>query len=346
MAFRPIAAAIVILMGLGGTAHARDLTVIGWGGAPQDAQREAYFKPFAAEAGVKVVDDSWSGGIGVLRARVEAGGDPGWDVVEAEAEEVLVGCTEGLFEPIDWAQIADKDRLIPEAVSKCGVGTITWSTGIAYDQDKLGNRPVSVADFFDLKRFPGKRAIRKGPKYALELALIADGVPADQVYNVLRSPGGADRAFARLETIKSELLYFESGAQSIQLLASGEAAMVLTFNARITAANNTDKRNFRFIWPGSIYAVDSWVILRNSPNKAAALKFLDFASRTAQQELHTNLVAYGPTNLDALKSIPESVAAELSTHASNMNGAIGLDAEFWADNIQPLTERFNVFAAK
>ncbi|WP_137388903.1 ABC transporter substrate-binding protein [Rhodoligotrophos defluvii] len=341
-----ITAALAATMALHGTALARDLTIIGWGGAPQNAQREAYFKPFTAETGIPVIDDSWNGGIGVLRTRVEAGGDPGWDVVEAEAEEVLVGCAEGLFEPIDWSKIPQKDELIPAAVSKCGVGAITWSTGIAYDADKLGAGPVTVADFFDLERFPGKRAIRKGPKYALELALIGDGVPADEVYKVLSTPEGVDRAFAKLETIKPELLYFESGAQSIQLLASGEAAMVLAFNARITAANETDKRNFKFIWPGSIYAVDSWVVLRNSPNKEAALKFLEFASRAKQQEIHSKLVAYGPTNTKALDALPEDVAEELPTYGPNMQGAISLDAGFWADNIQPLTERFNLFAAQ
>jgi putative spermidine/putrescine transport system substrate-binding protein len=341
-----ITTSLAVFLALHGGAMARDLTVIGWGGAPQDAQRAAYFDPFAKEAGVNVIDDSWSGGVGALRARVEAGGDPGWDVVEAEAEEVLVGCAEGLFEKIDWAQIAEKDNLIPEAVSECGVGTITWSTGIAYDQDKLGDGPVTVADFFDLQRFPGKRAIRNGPKYALELALIGDGVPPGEVYNLLRTPEGVDRAFAKLETIKPELLFFDSGAQSIQLLASGEAAMTMTFNARITAANETDNRNFRFVWPGSIYAVDSWVILRNSPNKEAALKFVDFASRAAQQTIHTEQVDYGPTNVVALEGLPDEILQDLPTYGPNIENALALDSEFWADNIQPLSERFNLFTAQ
>lgn len=343
---RLITAVVALAIAAPAAANGRDLTVIGWGGAPQDAQRKAYFEPFTDETGLPVIDDSWSGGIGALRARVEAGGDPGWDVVEAEAEEVLVGCDEGLFEPIDWSQVAEKGALIPAAVSDCGVGTITWSSGIAYDVDKLGVDDLTVADFFDTQRIPGKRAIRKGPKYALELALIGDGVPADQVYDVLSTPEGIDRAFAKLESIKQDLLYFESGAQSIQLLASGEAAMVLTFNARVTAANETDNRNFKFIWPGSIYAVDSWVILANSPNKEAALRFVDFASRAKQQEIHTNNVAYGPTNKEAMKNIKADVAQELSTYPPNMEGALSLDASFWADNIQTLSERFNLFAAQ
>ncbi|MGE0212052.1 MAG: ABC transporter substrate-binding protein [Parvibaculaceae bacterium] len=338
--------AITLLGGLIQPAAARDLTIISWGGSVNDAQREAFFAPFAAEAGIKVVDDAWGGGVGAIRTRVEAGGDPGWDVVQGEAEEVQIGCAEGLYEPIDWSKIKEKDRLIPEGVSKCGVGSMVWSAGIAYDKDKLDPAPTSVADFFDTQRFPGKRAIRKGPKYALEIALMADGVPADKVYETLRTQEGVDKAFAKLESIKPDLLFFESGGQSIQLMASGEAAMVMAFNGRVTAANQTDKRNFKFIWPGSVYAVDSWVILRNSPNKEAALKFVEFAARAEQQKILPLKVAYGPTNTAATDALPKDVAAELPTYPENLKGALNLDANFWSDNIQPLTERFNLFAGQ
>jgi putative spermidine/putrescine transport system substrate-binding protein len=338
--------AMTLLGGLIQPAAARDLTIISWGGSVNDAQREAFFAPFAAESGIKVVDDAWGGGVGAIRTRVEAGGDPGWDVVQGEAEEVQIGCAEGLYEPIDWSKIKEKDRLIPEGVSKCGVGSMVWSAGIAYDKDKLDPAPTSVADFFDTQRFPGKRAIRKGPKYALEIALMADGVPADKVYETLRTQEGVDKAFAKLESIKPDLLFFESGGQSIQLMASGEAAMVMAFNGRVTAANQTDKRNFKFIWPGSVYAVDSWVILRNSPNKEAALKFVEFAARAEQQKILPLKVAYGPTNTVATDALPKDVAAELPTYPENLKGALNLDANFWSDNIQPLTERFNLFAGQ
>ncbi len=259
--------AVVLAAGMAQPAVARDLTIISWGGAVSDGQREAFFAPFAAETGIKVVDDAWNGGVGAIRARVEAGGDPGWDVVQGEAEEVQIGCAEGLYEPIDWSKIKEKDRLIPEGVSKCGVGSMVWSAGIGYDKDRLNPAPTSVADFFDTKRFPGKRAIRKGPKYALEIALMADGVPVDKVYETLRTPEGVDRAFAKLQTIKPDLLFFESGGQAMQLLASGEATMVMAFNGRITAANKSDKRNFRFIWPGSIYAVELLGDLAQQPEQ-------------------------------------------------------------------------------
>ena len=346
MKARLLLSAVLLAAGLIQPAAARDLTVISWGGSYQDAQREVFFMPFQKETGITVVDNPWNGGVGAIRARVDAGGDPGWDVVQGEAEEVKVGCAEGLYEPIDWSKITEKNNLIPQAISKCGVGTITWSAGIAYDADKLNPAPTSVADFFDLKKFPGKRAIRKGPKYALEIALMADGVPADKVYEMLRTDEGVDRAFAKLATIKSQLLYFDSGGQSIQLLASGEATMVEAFNGRVTTADQTDNRHFKFIWPGSIYAVDSWVILRNSPNKDAALKFINFATMAEHQKELPVKMAYGPTNKVATSEVAESVAMELPTYPKNLEGALALDVDFWTDNIQPLTERFNLFVGQ
>jgi putative spermidine/putrescine transport system substrate-binding protein len=335
------------LAGLTSTTNARDLTVISWGGNFQDAQRTAYFAPFTAATGINVVDQAWDGGVGTLRTRVQSPGDPGWDVVHAEIEELQVGCAEGLFEPIDWSKIAEKSKLIPAATSsKCGVGAITWSAGIAYDADKLKPGPTSAADFFDLQKFPGKRAIRKGPKYALELALEADGVPVEKIYDVLRTPSGVDRAFNKLASIKPNLLFFESGGQAIQLLASGDANMVLAFNGRVTAANQTDHRNFKFLWPGSIYAVDSWVILKNSPNKEEALKFIDFASRAEQQKILPKYVAYGPTNTDATAALDPSISRELPTDPDNLKSALKIDADFWTDNIEQLTDRFNAFAAQ
>jgi putative spermidine/putrescine transport system substrate-binding protein len=339
--------AAALISSISSVALARDLTIISWGGNFQDAQRIAYFNPFTAATNIKTVDQAWDGGVGTLRARAQSGGDPGWDVVHAEVEELQVGCAEGLYEPIDWSKIAEKDKLIPAATSsKCGVGAITWSAGIAYDADKLKPGPTSAVDFFDLQKFPGKRAIRKGPKYALELALEGDGVPVDKIYDVLRTPEGVDRAFNKLKSIRSNLLFFESGGQAIQLLASGDVIMTLAFNGRVTAANQTDHRNFKFIWPGSIYAVDSWVILRNSPNKDAAIKFIDFASRASQQKILPQYIAYGPTNKDATAALDEKVAKELPTYPENLKDALKIDSDFWTDNIDALTERFNAFAAQ
>lgn len=129
------------LLGLAVTqaASARDLTIVSWGGNFQDAQRELFFTPYSKETGKKVLDQTWDGGVGVLDAKVKPG-NPNWDVVEVESEDLALGCELGLFEKIDWAVVGNKADFIPEAVSECGVGNIVWSTGLSWDGDKLKPR--------------------------------------------------------------------------------------------------------------------------------------------------------------------------------------------------------------
>jgi putative spermidine/putrescine transport system substrate-binding protein len=153
----------------------RPLVVVSWGGDYQKAQKQVYFEPFRKATGAPMIDESWDGGIGVLRAKVQ-GGKADWDVVQVESEELELGCDEGLFVKLDYSKIGGKDAYLPEAVNPCGVGAIVYDFILAYDRDKLKDPPQSWADFFDTKKYPGKRALRMGPKTTLEIALIGDGV--------------------------------------------------------------------------------------------------------------------------------------------------------------------------
>jgi putative spermidine/putrescine transport system substrate-binding protein len=327
------------------SASAADLTVTSWGGAYQDAQREVYFEPFKKATGIDLVEDVWNGGVGAIRAKVEGGGQE-WDMVQVEAEELVLGCEEGLYAPIDWQAVGGKDQFIKAAVNGCGVGTIVWSTAIAYDGDKLKDGPKSWADFWDTQKYPGKRALRRGPKYTLEFALMADGVPPDQVYQVLGTPEGVDRAFAKLDEIKGDLIWWEAGSQPPQLLASGEVVMTSAYNGRISAANKDDGRNFEIVWPESIYAVDSWVILENSPHKDAALKFIAFASQPEHQKELPKAIAYGVTNKNAAAQIDSEILKDLPTAPDNLKDALQIDTEFWVEHNELLTERFTAWAAQ
>ncbi len=332
--------------GLGSVAaSARDLTVVSWGGTYQDAQREIYFKPFSEKLGKPVLDEAWNGGYGVLQAKVKAGA-PNWDVVQVEAEELELGCGDGLFETIDWDKLGGKDKFIDSAVHECGVGAIVWSTAIAYDADKLSEGPKSWADFWDTQKFPGKRSLRKGPKYTLEFALLADGVNADEVYDVLSTPEGVDRAFKKLDEIRNDIVWWEAGAQPLQFLASGEVVMASAYNGRITGINRSEGRNFKVVWPGSIYAVDSWVILKDAENKDAGMDFIAFASEPENQKKLPEFVAYGLPNKEAAGMVSDEYKAELPTTAENLDGAISLDVNFWIDNSEALTERFNAWLAQ
>lgn len=326
-------------------ASARDLTVVSWGGNYQDAQKKIYFEPFAKLSGKPLLDESWDGGYGVLQAKIKAG-TPNWDAVQVEAEELALGCADGIYEKIDWSKLGGKDKFLPAGVSDCGVGAIVWSTGIAYDASKLKDGPKSWADFWDVQKFPGKRGLRKGAKYSLEFALLADGVAAADVYKVLATPEGVDRAFKKLDQLKPNIVWWEAGAQPLALLSSGEVVMTSAYNGRITGINRTEGKNFGFVFPGSIYAVDSWVVLKGSPNKDAAMEFVAFASKAENQAKLPEYIAYGLPNIEAGKQVPEKNRAELPTDPKNLEGAISLNSDFWTDNSEALTQRFNAWLAK
>jgi putative spermidine/putrescine transport system substrate-binding protein len=339
------AAAVALSASLVLPAAARDLTVVSWGGNYQDAQRNIYFKPFSEKIGKPVLDEAWDGGIGVIQSKVKAGA-PNWDAVQVEAEELALGCADGLYEKIDWDKMGGKDKFLDSAVNDCGVGAIVWSTAIAYDGDKLAEGPKSWADFWNVEKFPGKRSLRKGPKYTLEFALLADGVSKDELYDVLSTEEGVERAFKKLDELKPNIVWWESGAQPIQFLASGEVAMTSAYNGRITGINRTEGKNFKVVFPGSIYAVDSWVVLKDAENKDVAQDFIAFASQPENQAKLPESVAYGLPNKEAAAMVPAELAKDLPTDPANLPEAIALNVDFWIDNAESLTQRFNAWLAQ
>jgi putative spermidine/putrescine transport system substrate-binding protein len=334
-----------VVLALAGTAAARDLTVVSWGGAYQDAQREVYFKPYMDKTKTKMLEENWDGGVGVLRAKIQ-GGNNNWDVVQVESEELVLGCEEGLYEKIDWAKLGGKDKFLPDAVHDCGVGAIVYNFILGYDKDKIKDGPKDWADFWNVQKFPGKRALRKGPKTNLEIALMADGVAFKDVYATLKTEAGIERAFKKLDQLKPNLIWWEKGSQPPQLLASGEVAMTSAYNGRIDAANKNDKKNFGIVWTNSLYTIDSWVIMKGTPNKAQAEQYIAFVS---QPELQKNLptkITYGVTTKAATNMIDKAILPNLPTAPENIATAIYIDEPFWVENIDKLNQRFNAWVAR
>ena len=266
-----------------------------------------------------------------------------WDVVEVESPDVARGCDEGLFETLDWSKIGAKSDFVPAAVSECGVGIFVWSTVMAYNADKLKDGPKTWADFFDTKKFPGKRGMRKGARYNLEFALMADGVKPADVYKVLATKDGAARAFKKLTELKPSIQWWEAGAQPPQFLVAGDVVMTTVYNGRIDAANREGK-NLKITWVGGIYDLDYWVIPKGAPNKDASLKFIAFASTADAQAEYAKNIAYGPTNTKALAKLDAKVLDNLPTSAANSKEALQMNLKFWADQGEDLEKRFASWA--
>ena len=193
---RGSALAAAVVLALAAPPRARDLTVVSWGGAYQDAQREVYFKPFMDKTKIKMPEENWDGGVGVLRAKVQ-GGNNNWDVVQVESDELLLGCEEGLYEKIDWAKLGGKDKYLPDAVHDCGVGAIVYSFVLAYDGDKIKDerrRPGPISGTCRSSRASARCA--KGRRRRSRSRCMADGVPPKDVYKTL---GDRRRRRARVQ---------------------------------------------------------------------------------------------------------------------------------------------------
>ncbi|EPO8351766.1 extracellular solute-binding protein, partial [Pseudomonas aeruginosa] len=177
------------------------------------------------------------------------------------------------------------------------------------------------------------------------IALLADGVPKEDLYKVLSTPEGVDRAFRKLDQIRSSIQWWESGAQPLQFLASGDVVMSTAYNGRVFAAQG-EGVPMKVVWSGSLYAIDYWAIPKGSPNKQTAEDFISFSLRPEQQQIYTSKMGYGSTNLKTAPLLDPSVLERLNTAPGNLEQAVPVDFEFWVDHGEDLEQRFNAWAAK
>lgn len=338
--------ATVLMLGMlaGPLSAAEKLTVVSFGGNNRQAQEKAFYQPFTAEKKVAITADDYNGEMAKIRVMADTG-KTSWDVVEVESPELLRGCSEGLFEPLDWSRIGKKEDFIPAAVSDCGVGIFIWSTVLTYDPKKLASAPQGWADFWDVKKYPGKRGLRRGAKFTLEFALLADGVAKEDVYKLLGTEEGVQRAFRKLDQIKPDIQWWESGAQPLQWLAAGDVVMTSAYNGRVTSAQ-AEGQSFEMQWNGSLYDLDHWAIVKGSPKKALAENFIAFASAPVQQKNFVEAIPYGPSNSKTVALVDAKVGSKLPTAPDNLKNARATDAEFWIDHGEDLEERFIAWANK
>ncbi len=346
-------AGVVLGVGASAPAMAQSLTVVSWGGAYTNSQVKAYHEPWEKKTGIKINSEDYNGGLAQVKAQVESG-NVTWDVIDLELSDAVRGCDEGLFESIDPSFISPApdgtqavDDFLDGTLTECGVGTIVWSTVYAYDDSKFsGAKPKTMADFFDIQRFPGKRGLRKAPKVTLEFALMADGVPADKVYELLETEEGKDRAFKKLDTIKDSVVWWEAGAQPPQLLADGEVAMTTAYNGRLFNAIVNEKKPFVIVWDGQVWDLDLFAILKGSRNRNTALEFVKFSTDTVRNWDQSNYISYGPVRKSAAALLTAEMAPHMPTFPANFRNALQNDYQFWADNADELNERFNTWLAR
>ncbi|WP_306113602.1 MULTISPECIES: polyamine ABC transporter substrate-binding protein [unclassified Roseovarius] len=315
------------------TAMAADksVTIASWGGSYQEAQSKALFEPAAANTGIEVKQETY-GGMSDVRLQVSSG-QVTLDIVASGSGSAARAAAEGLLEPLDY-DVIDVSNFYPTLYSEYCVGGDVFSTVYAWNTDTFGDDgPQSWADFFDVEKFPGKRAYRGKVAGALEPAIMADGVAPEDVYEVLGSEEGIERALNKIRELKPHIdVFWTSGAQHAQLMKDGEVDMTTGWNGRFDNAKK-DGANVAYSFNQALLDYDCFAIPKGAPNKDVAMEFLNEISKPEYQDDLPKYITYGPTNKAAYDTgeITAEVAAGLPSSPDNAAMQVPVSLEWYAE---------------
>ncbi|MFD1159394.1 polyamine ABC transporter substrate-binding protein [Roseovarius aestuarii] len=309
----------------------KSVTIASWGGSYQEAQSKALFEPAAANTGVEVKQETY-GGMSDVRLQVSSG-QVTLDIVASGSGSAARAAAEGLLEKLDYGVI-DVSNFYPTLYSDYCVGGDVFSTVYAWNTDTFGeDGPQSWADFFDVEKFPGKRAYRGKVAGALEPAILADGVAPEDVYEVLGSEEGIERALNKIRELKPHIdVFWTSGAQHAQLMKDGEVDMTTGWNGRFDNAKK-DGAKVAYSFNQALLDYDCFAIPKGAPNKDVAMEFLNEISKPEYQDDLPKYITYGPTNKAAYDTgeITADVAAGLPSSPDNAAKQVPVSLDWYAE---------------
>ena len=341
------------------------MTIVSWGGAYSKSQLKAYHEPYQALTGITIVNDESSNeAVAKLRAMNEANNIT-WDLVDVEGPDAVRLCDEGLAMPINADELlapapdgtpASED-FGDSLISDCFIPQIVFSTTFGYRTDVAawnGKVPTSVCDVFDLENFPGKRALEKRPKKNIEWALLCDGVPKADLYDVMATDEGIDRALAKLDTIKSDVIWWSAGADTPQLLADGEIVMGSTYNGRLFSVIEEQHQPVAMLWDYQVFDFDGWIIPAGLPeDRLNRVKhYLRFATDTQRLADQAKYISYGPARASSAPLVGKhaelgiEMAPHMPTDPANMKNILVNNIDWWADYSDDVDAKFQAWLAK
>ena len=349
-----------------GHGMADSMTLVSWGGAYQASQQSAYVEPYIANnAGVTATwDESSAEAVAKLRAMNEAGNIT-WDLVDVVAADAIRLCDEGLALEVDHDELlaaapdgtSASDDFGDLIVSDCFIPQIVYSTTFGYRTDMVpaGVEPPSdICSVFDLETYPGKRALEKRPINNMEWALLCDGVAKEDVYDVLETDEGQDQALAKLDTIKDQVIWWNAGADTPQLLADGEVFMGSTYNGRLFSAIVEQGQPIGMMWDAQVFDLDGWIIPAGlSDDRLARVKdFVNFATDTQRLADQAKFISYGPARASSAPMVSQhatlgiDMAPHMPTDPNNATNTFLYNYEFWADYRDDIDAKFQAWLAQ
>lgn len=325
-------ACLGLFAGVSSANETSELVIVTWGGTLAEQMNETFFTPFGNDNSVNVRLDT---GPEIERSRAEVeSGSPSYDMTATNLAFYLIGEGQNLWEPMDY-DVFDQDVLarIPQNMRKShGIAAYVYAHGMSFNTDAYpegGPQPGSWADFWDVERFPGQRAMAdcgSASRPVPEAALLADGVPMDELY-----PIDIERAARKLREIAPHVVWWTNANQPGQLLASGEVTMAMAPTNRIQTLLDQGAP-VEIVWNQSQWTFDAWYVLRGAPNAANAMKFIASAMSAERQAEFARASSMAPTNPDAFALIDDETARKLPTYPENFEPMYEKNEAWWEEN--------------
>ncbi|WP_287883683.1 MULTISPECIES: extracellular solute-binding protein [Paracoccus] len=298
------------------------------GGAYGDALREVMYDPFEKETGIDVVTVQEARSGPRIKAQVEAGKTE-WDLTFIFDQETrLLG--DCCLADIDYAKLSPEAQetlaTMPDNLKRPkGVALQVIGVAMVYNTDTYAEaQPKSWADFWDTEKFPGKRCMPAWPRFVMEAALMADGVPKDQIY-----PIDMDRALKKIAEIKPHVSkWWTTSAQAPQLLLDGEADMCMAYTGS-SSVLALEGAPLEVEWNQGFVYYDFFSIPKGAPHYDNALKLLSWrldARRAA--ELTSAYPVALPSPLVYEQADPE-ISKYWANNPENLAKAIEWSPDYW-----------------
>jgi putative spermidine/putrescine transport system substrate-binding protein len=327
--------ATAVTLATGAVYAAGPITVVSWGGSYGAAQDAALFTDAAKNSGIEIIRESGAS-MSKTCLQVESGSVT-WDLVVTGSGGAASAAEKGCLEKIDLS-VVDVSDFYPNTYTDYCIGSDVFGTVMAWNTDKYGmpgtpGAPNSWADFWDVKKFPGTRAYRaNNVDGALEPALMADGVPADKVYEVLSTRAGMERAVNKIRELKPHIaVFWGSGAQQAQLMKDAEVDMTTGWNGRFdNAAKDGAKVGYTF--NQALLDYDCFAMPKGAPNKKVAMQFLAEISKPEYQANLPFHITYGPTNKKAyeITTAPKELIEALPSHPKNVPMMLPINLDWYS----------------
>lgn len=308
------------------------LTFVSWGGVYQEGQTEAWIKPYMEETGLQIDQDGPTDYAKIIEM-VEAG-EVTWDVVDIE-NDFGIGDSAQYFEPIDYS-IVPRDQILPGLANEHRVGVMLYATVLGYNTETYSDVPRGWADFFDVENFPGIRSLPHLPsRYILEVALIADGVDPADLY-----PLDIERALTKLDTIKEHAIFWETGAEAADQLASGAADMGMIWNGRLKAVID-EGAPLAMQWNQHVALADYLAVPKGSPHKEAAMELIAYMLSAENNHRLAEYVPAAPVNIETFDQVNAEMASHLPSFGDRPSLGFQPSDEWWSENREESVEMYN-----